>query len=261
MNTFTGALKSPKDGRDIKLGSVQAPVELPETYLPDYSNLEIYNQNGQPACGGHAGARAKATLDYLEDGKVKYYSPRFIYALAKHLDGITGGGTYTRMIGKILASYGVCDNNLFLNNVSLPYEEYKNYDLITSAAFENAQPRIIKSYAFVGTDVNSLKQAIYQDKAVILLIYPFFKGGTDGHFVFADGWNGDKIRYANSFGMDWGTRGYGWYEEGGFQEVLEAMTMIDLPDSYVSGLTNDIAILRKIVELYIKIKTLLKGVK
>jgi hypothetical protein len=61
--------------------------------------------------------------------------------------------------------------------------------------------------------------------------------------------------------MDWGTRGYGWYEEGGFQKVLEAMTLIDLPDSYVSGLTNDIAILRKIVELYIKLKTLLKGGK
>jgi len=220
--------------------------------------LEIYKQNGQPSCSGHAGARIKALLDFFDVNEVRHYSPRFIYAIAKHLDGITGGGTYTRMIGKVLASYGVCDNNLFPNTVSLPYEEYKNYDLITQGAFDNAQPRIIKSYAFAGTDINSLKQAIYQNKGVILLIYPFFQGGTDGHFVVADGWNGNKIRYANSFGMDWGTRGYGWYEEGGFQRVLEAMTIVDLPDSYVKGLTNDITILRKIVELLIKLKNLIK---
>lgn len=258
MNNL-GALKSPKDNRDIKLGTVQAPITLPEYYLPDYSVLEIYNQNGQPACGGHAGARAKAHLDYLESKEIRYYSPRFIYALCKHLDGIVGGGTYTRMVGQVLTSYGVCDNNLFPNIVSLSSEEYRNYDLITQEALDNAQPRIIKSYAFVGTDTESLKQAIYQNGGVLLLIYPFFKGGTDGHFVWADGFNGNKIRYANSFGANWGTRGYGWYEEGGFQEVLEAMTIIDLPDNYVKGLTNDIALLRKIVELLIKLRTLVKG--
>jgi hypothetical protein len=253
----TGAIKSPEDKRDIQLGKIEMPVSLPDVYLPDYSEFEVYNQGSQPSCGGNAGARLKSVLDYFDNNEIRYYSPRFLYACCKFLDGILSDGTTMRSIGDALSKYGICDSNKHPNIVSLPLPEYKDFHLISDEAFENAQPRVISAYAFTGTSIEAIKQGIYKHKAVILLINPFFEGYPDGHFVVADGWNGNEIRFINSFGLEWGNRGYGWYK-GGFQQILEGMTFVDIPDSTVQNLTSQITLLRKVVELLLKLKSLLK---
>ena len=256
----TGALSSPYDSRDIKVGKIEIDVNLPKEYLPDYSSFSVYYQNGQPACGGHSGAKAKEILDYFDTGEIKEYSPRFVYACCKFLDGIPNNdGTYLRAIGDALKKYGACDMSLYPNDVSLSSEEYKSFNKITDEMMDNAQERIISAYAFTGTGWEDIKQAIYKHKVVILLVVPFLQGYSDGHFVVATGWDSNnRIRYINSFGKDWGDNGYSWLEEGSFQKINEGMTMIDLPNATIKELTSKIAILRKIVELYLKVVDLFK---
>jgi len=260
MNIKLGGQKSPEDKRDIKLGKIEVPIKLPEEYLPDYSGFSIYYQNGQGACGGHAGAKAKEILDYYDIGEIKEYSPRFVYACCKFLDGIPyGEGTYLRAIGDSLKKYGACDMSLYPNEVSLPWEDYKSFQNISEEAFENAQERIISAYAFTGTGWEDIKQGIYQHKLVLLLVSPFLEGYSSGHFVVATGWDkNNRIRYINSFGKDWGENGWSWLEKGTFQMVQEGMTMVDIPNSTIKKLTSDIKILREIVALYIKVVDLIK---
>ena len=260
MNYKLGGLKSPEDKRDIKLGKIEMPVELPEEYLPDYSGFSVYYQNGQGACGGHAGAKAKEILDFYDVGIIQEYSPRFVYACCKFLDGIPyGEGTYLRAIADSLRKYGACDMKLHPNEVHLPWAEYKDFGKISEAAFENAQERIIQSYAFTGNGWEDIKQGIYQHKLVILLVNPFFKDYESGHFIVATGWDkNNRIRYINSFSKDWEDKGWSWLEKDSFQKILEGMTMIDLPNSTVRKLTSDIKILREIVALYVKVVDLIK---
>jgi hypothetical protein len=259
MNYNVKGFKSPEDKRDVNFGKITIPEELPNEFLPKYENLEVFNQGQQPACGGYSGAWLKALLDFLETGTERRYSPRFVYSCCKILDNLWHlDGTNTRAIGKALCKYGVCDEGLFKSDVSLDKANFKDFSSIPNNAFENAQPRIAKSYAFVGTGIEEIKQAIYKQNGVILLIAPFFKGYTDGHFVVANGWIGNKIRYTNSFGRDWGDNGYGWWEEGTHQKIWEAMTLIDLPDNYVNLLTSQLGLLRKLTELLIQLKGRLK---
>jgi hypothetical protein len=256
----TGAIKSPEDKRDIQIGKIEISVKLPEEYLPDYSGFSIYYQNGQPACGGHSGAKAKEILDYFDTGEIKEYSPRFVYACCKFLDGMPySGGTYLRAIGDTLKKYGACDMSLYPNDISLSLEDYKNFNNISEEAFENAQERIISAYGFTGTGWEDIKQSIYKHKLVLLLVCPFLQGYSDGHFVVATGWDkNNRIRYINSFGKDWGENGWSWLEQDSFQEIQEGMTMIDIKNSTIKNLTSQITLLRKVVELLLKLKSLLK---
>ena len=258
-----GGLKSPEDKRDIKLGKIEVPIKLPEEYLPDYSGFSVYYQNGQGACGGHAGAKAKEILDFYDTGEIREYSPRFVYACCKFLDGIVNGeGTYLRAIGDSLKKYGACNMVLYPNEVSLPWEEYKSFSKIPQEAFDNAQERIIQSYAFTGTGWEDIKQGIYRHKLVLLLVSPFFENYSGGHFIVATGWDkNNRIRYINSFGKDWRENGWSWLEKDSFQKIIEGMTMVDVPDSTVKKLTSDIKLLRELVALYLKVIDLIKNKK
>jgi hypothetical protein len=254
------AFKSPKDSRDIQLGKITIPEELPINYLPNHDDdLKILNQGQQPACSGYAGAILKTIADMFDTSKVNNYSARFLYACCKFIDGLPDvEGTYTRAIGKALKEYGICNEEFHESNIFLSKDDFKDYSKISNKAFENAQPRIIKSYAFVGTGIENIKQAIYKHEAVLVIIKPFFKGYEDGHFVVMDGWVGDRLRYINSFGKEWGDNGYGWWEEGTHQKLIEAMTIIDLPDRYVKLLTSQITLLKQLTALYLKLIKLKK---
>jgi ADP-heptose:LPS heptosyltransferase len=71
MKYSLGAIKNPKDLRDIKLTQVQQPVSIPLSYQTDISFLPVLNQKGLGACVGHAHALIHIYNEYKENKVLK----------------------------------------------------------------------------------------------------------------------------------------------------------------------------------------------
>jgi hypothetical protein len=203
--TKLGALPRPQDPRDILLGSVQAPVAIPATYIPDISWLTRNYQGQTPTCGAHAFSHFQAILEHaLTPSQIQRYTPRFSWIEIKLLDGLPlADGTDMRSIFKAAANNGAADFEPLENDVTLPIETYSEASAVTPDLVANAAPKKISSYAFGGTDFQSLCQAIYQNTAVLLLIKcdngfwgtttPTFTTATYGHFICAYGYDENNI--------------------------------------------------------------------
>ena len=262
-----GGLKRKLDLRDIKLGRVQAPVAIPDSYQTDIAWLKPIWQNGEPACGSHAGTHLKMILDYFDTGDTgAQYSPEYLWIKVKQIDGYPlEEGTDMRSIFKVLLSSGVCDYSLLPNSFPDTLADYSSPAKITPEMDANAQPRIIKSYAFdnIGGGTE-LKQAIYQNKAVMLLldvgetwwgketVLPF-KNKQGGHFVVAFGYGGDFIDILDSADQNVPLKTLALD-----YPIREVGTCVDLPDEVIKAQINKLAMLQKLVVLYRRLIALLK---
>ncbi|HEY0141279.1 MAG TPA: hypothetical protein VGF48_10305 [Thermoanaerobaculia bacterium] len=192
-----GALES-KDPRNIPPGAVQAPVPFPEEFHARFDEVPTYYQNGQPACGGHAGAYLKSYLDYLSLQLAVPRSPRQLYAICKLVDGLPEHeGTTLNAIFKALRDYGVPQLSLYPNDVHLPKKQYRDASLIPPAAIEDAKKnRIAPGYAIQNSpSFDDVRRSVYLKQAAIILIYcddgffgtndPTFNEKKYGHFVVA----------------------------------------------------------------------------
>lgn len=205
-----GAIERKLDPRDLLLGSVAAPAEIPSFYLPDNSWL-IRNFQGQtPYCGAHALSHFKAIMDHNENPAVNQrLTPRFIWNKVKQIDGAPlEAGTDMRSLFKVLQNIGADDFEPLENDVTLPIAEYSSPSVITPAMLANASGKKISNYAFDALDFASLQQLIYKYKAVLLLIKcdgqfwgtttPTFTNTPYTHFVCADGYSETEIRVIDS---------------------------------------------------------------
>lgn len=281
---LVGGLPSPKDKRDFKIGQVQAPITIPESYFTDLGKLPVLYQGKQPSCVGHATALALMHADWLELGKVTQLSPRFLYALAKRDDGFDGDGTYYRQCFKEAQEFGVCQEPLFKNDIELDKDEYKDSTRITPDAYTDAQPRVIKSYVRLDDmSLAGIKQAIYQNKLVLLGVKLGKEWWTNtsgdsawtekevlpvrppvdiisGHAILAYGYDQDYIYFVNSWSKDWGRLGIGYFGKEYMPFVYEGWTFIDLPNSVVENLLQQKSLLEKVVELLKQLIGLKKNV-
>jgi hypothetical protein len=255
-----GALERPKDPRDVLLGSVQAPVQIPATFIPNVQAWLVRNYQGEtPFCGEHAGAHFKAILDNVASGAVERKSPRYGAIKLKSpsspvYDGIAiADGTTMTAIFKWLEKVGADDYEPLENDVTLPLATYCEASAVTPAMDADAAASLIGSYAFGATDFASICQAIYQNKAVILLIKcddgfwgtatPTFTTPTYGHFVVAYGYDGAGIYVVDSADPQ---------NEFAFKHILahyitptfffESGTAIDLPPAVKQALTTNTAV-------------------
>ena len=259
-----GAVARPLDLRDIKLGSVQAPVDIPAKYETDIGWLAPIWQAHWPACGAHAGTHLKMVLDHFDpSASHEPCSPNYLWKQIKLIDNFPPEvGTDMRSILDRLSKKGVCDYSLLPNDYDQSLVEYTDPTTLTPKLDENAQPRIIKSYGF-GNQAR-LKQDIYLNKAVIILIdigntwwgqkniVPFTRK-DGGHFVVAYGYDTNGILIIDSadktvplkrLSLDY--------------VIRETGTAIDLPDEQVRALTAKLATLQKIVALMQKVLSLKK---
>lgn len=249
------AQERPKDDRDILLGAVQAPVSIPDTFLPDNSWLQRNFQGQTPFCGEHAGTHLKAILDYYANGTAKRYSPRYgvikLKAPGSPLnDGFAiSAGTDMRSIFKWLQKAGAADFEPLEDDVTLPTSKYCDASVVTPAIDANAAQSTIDSYAFGNTDFQSLRQDIFQNKAVLLLIRcddafwgtanPTFTTPQYGHYVVADGYTPTAIRVIDSADPNTAT----WVKMIGKQYVTptfikESGTGVDIPPEVKQQLTQ-----------------------
>lgn len=265
MKTIFKNKKSKSDSRDIKLGAVQLPVDYPEEYETNISDVEALWQNGYPMCGSHAGSHAKTVLDKFDTGVTERLSPVYLWKKIKLIDGyMPEDGTDMRSIFKALQNNGVCSYYKLPTDYTKSLQELTEDDT-TKEQNEDAQVRIIKAYGFTGTDLESIKRAIYQNKIVVILltigdswkamrIFPF-KTLWGGHFVIANGYNTTGIKILDSADKDTPRK---ILDNSYKKYIREVGTMLDLPNDVVKNLTKKISLIQQIIELMKKVALLKK---
>ena len=246
MQYTTGAKLNEKDYRDISLAKVQAPVAVPAKHITDISKIPVLNQRGLGACVGHAIATALAYMNYQETQKVEYLSPRFIYGLAKQLDGRPDEeGTQPRIGAKITTDNGCALDKDLPNDTFLTHRQYISIGL-SEALKASSKPFKTKGYAFVPITQNDLKQAIFQNGVITLTIgcgeitnKEIKKGNEAGyHYICVYGYEtkGDDtiFHYRNSWGDYWGNNGDGKFSFKDFQMFMfDAISYVDIPNNFI----------------------------
>ena len=244
-----GAIERQKDERDFLLGAVQVPVPIPVSYIPDISWLVRNYQAQTPTCGAHAFSHFQAILEHALIPEInQHYTPRFSWIEIKQIDGFPlEDGTDMRSIFKTAQNIGADDFAPLGNDTTLPVITYSDKSVITQDMLMNASMKKISSYVFGGTDFGSLCQAIYQNKAVLLLIKVdngFWKGDTPvftsplyGHFVTAYGYDENYLYIVDSADPTYGFKKIAkQYVTPTF--FIESGTAIDLVPEQVKAVIN-----------------------
>jgi hypothetical protein len=136
---------------------------------------------------------------------------------------------------QVLQKYGVCTDALFPNDTTLSEQDYADWTKIPPQAYVDALSRRIGAYARVSpTDFQTIKNAIYQNKLVLVLAQIGNEWWTDaqgnntwnpsslfplrtptnivsGHFVDNYAYNPQFIYFRNSWSANWGVGGNGYY--------------------------------------------------
>lgn len=243
------------------LGTV---LTRPPTMLP--IDIEQVYQNGYPECGAHAGVHFKEVQEKLETGKSEKFSPVFLWKQIKKIDGYSPEmGTDMQSIFKVLADKGVCKYDLLPTNYSQTLAEHTDPSTITSEMIDDAQPRIIKSYAFL-TDLSAenIKLQTWLNKGLILLTRcdngffntttPTFTQRLYGHFLTIIGFNETGIFVEDSTDTKYPVKHIKDMYVNFFDQVG---TAVDLPNDVVKKLIAQRGLLQNLIILWQKLLKLL----
>lgn len=169
LQLATGAHISPVDARDWTLASVGAPTAYPLSRHLDSDWMKASMQGQIGCCVGCTGEEVVRQIVYVMTGVLHNQgtplelSWRFVYAVAKCLDGVQDEGTYPSLVAKIIRTYGVPLATLCPNDVSLDHETFvygRNINAIPKAAFTDALTRRAGADMTVPISEDGIKQAI-----------------------------------------------------------------------------------------------------
>lgn len=252
MNTPLGfgGLERTVNPRDFELGSYQLPIAIPTSFMPDVSEIPVYNQSTYPTCGAHAGAFLDSKLQSDSQGVMKSLSPKYLWDEIKQIDGFPlSDGTDMTSIFKSLIKTGDCDLSILPNNLGASLEEYSTIGNVTPQMQINGSQNVLKNYAFTNNPTfGQIKQAIYLNKAVLALIdigdgfwlpdwqhvLPLKLGNKVGHhFIGLWGYNESQVWFRNSWGTEWGVNGDGYFDQTYVPHILEIGTTIVLPNQFI----------------------------
>lgn len=269
-----GGIKSPYDYRDVPFAAVAAgiPEVVPDTYFPSFfRKLPVWNQRKIGACVGHAWGKTRQKSEFQEKGQIIPLSARFLYALAKSIDGLPGDvGTYPRVVAKILKDKGICTEGTLANDTTLTFDQYVDVSQIPQSAYDEAKQYAIGGYGFANINADEIKKAIWyageQRKDIVMLVRVGKEWWTDrngnvswnatdllpirppqtvvsGHEIYPLAYetvNGRlKIWFINSWTENWADQGMGWFYFDEYQKFIdEVMTAVDLPDNWQEQINN-----------------------
>lgn len=153
-----------------------AGAPLPSSFYPNLDGIPHWMQNKLGACVGHAAGKACQCMKFTESGatKITAYSARFLYAMAKCLEGTPGytqyprtasanDGTYPALVAQIMKVYGVATEATMPNDTTLDADTYcynRNIKNIPAAAIAEAALNKISNYAFADITEQGIKAAI-----------------------------------------------------------------------------------------------------
>lgn len=248
-----GLWPSPPDKRDFAFAVFAGTQPLPPSFSRRDEMPGVRNQGKLGTCVGHAAWAIKEWQE-RQQGDVPGggLSPRYIYQMAKQLDGIPSTpGTYPRVAMKVLQDYGVCPETV------LPYGELTtdvNLPRPPDSVTKAAEPYRISVYAQV-KGLDELKRAIVEQGPVLLAVAvtESFVNIVDviprpggkllgGHAVCAVGYDdaSGAVLIMNSWGTSWGQGGFAWLpyaawtdwwidRDIGWPFVMEAWACVDVP--------------------------------
>lgn len=235
MKYTTGALKDPIDKRDYLIKDYISKVELPKKLDLSGNMLPIRNQEGEGACVAFATTAVKES----EENKEGYLSPRFLYERIKQ----ESGGAYPRDAMKVVLDIGICpeDCQPYVANIVTP---------ACADSLKLAEPNKIKGYARLNT-IEEMKQCLYQNGCFMISVavtdswlstsdgYIMGGGNIIGYHAIALVGYDDKmecIKFKNSWGSNWGDKGYGYIGYGTLKNILcDAWSFIDVPEQEETG--------------------------
>ena len=248
----TGALKSPTDSRDWTLASVGAPTTYPDAIKLDTDWMVASMQGKIGCCVGCSGEEMVRQTIYLTTGQQcnpgtpQELSWRFVYAVAKCLDGVQDEGTYPSLVAKIIRTYGVplakyCPNDVMLDHETFVYG--RQLTSIPQAAIDDAKSRKSGADLTVPLTEDGIKQALtyaQQNKGGVMILRSIgdtYWVGTDGvntwdkakllpirmpqtivsgHEEFLTGYDYEagtgrmRIYWLNHWSPQWADNGRGW---------------------------------------------------
>jgi len=244
---WKGLAIEPEDSRDYPLSTylaMEAQPPLPRKYtVPNIT--PVRDQGSLGSCAAFASVvglkeqQEKSELIATQDSTSLQLSPLFIYQLAKKADGVSGQGTYLRVVLKIMADTGCCLEEC------LPYRPRIG---LTPCDQWRKQAELYKigTYAKVGCDLEQIKRAIYRYGGMVLGVYTTYQWSRvnstgvitfkskryrrGGHAIYGIGWDDDLnlFKFKNSWSDRWGDHGLGYLTyEYLMSEYLSGWTAID----------------------------------
>lgn len=246
-NKGLGALTSPPDNRDIPTAAVQAPVARPKEYMLDDSDIPVADQGALGTCVGEAEGGEVEVREFEDTGKVIETAHLDLYGECKLVDGIQNEqGTYPRVAADIKVNRGIVSAKIRPDDRNLSHAEIieRARKPKTTEEAEDASLRVAKGYTFPSLDLESILQAIFQNKGKVtatldvgdwskLPVKPSPNRGR--HRIRLKGYselpNGDAmIWFRNSWGRGWGKNGDGYFLWSDYKlHIYEVFVYQDVP--------------------------------
>lgn len=243
MNYSLGLHPSIPSYKDYMYGAiVPLQTELPaKEMLESFLVHNVPNQGSLGTCVGQAAKRGKEQQEFLNYPKTPpEMSAAFAYTEAKKIDGLPGAGTNLKSMMQVLQTKGICQEKFF------PYSSLTTdvapFPLPSAEAYRDALNYRISTYAKVLT-VSEIKQALHLRSYVLagVIVFKSFTVPESGGFIplpgqtverdeymgghgipivgyddnlthtYADGTTFTGfLRAGNSWGKEWGDRGFCW---------------------------------------------------
>jgi len=219
---------SPEDKRDFLVGSIYTtPVVLPDTL--DYRDElpPVRDQGRQGSCSAQTAACMKEWQERQDVGFTEHFSPQFIYNLRENAGTY---GMYPRDTMKILSNEGI-----------VPEKDYPYGSMyeISEELKERARKYTIMGYARIYS-IADLKKSLVAN-GPCYAAFPVKSWGMEfwkaipgepevnygGHAVSVVGYTKDAFIIRNSWGEDWGDKGYTYYKFADWGMHWEFWTTID----------------------------------
>tara|TARA_B100001094_G_scaffold327518_1_gene385932 strand:+ start:7495 stop:8247 length:753 start_codon:yes stop_codon:yes gene_type:complete len=199
--------KSPDDSRDWVIESIMKQNFYPDGWDLRFDLPKIRDQGRYGTCAAQTAACMKEWQEKKDIQYSGYMSPQFVYSLRENKNS---PGMYCRDVMKILSNNGICTEDEF------PYETLGEP---SEQIIEKAKNHIIKGYAKINT-VEGLKKALYKYGPCLIAVPVYNKGkmmwkpeykGQEvqgGHAMTVVGYGNNNFIVRNSWGDDWGNKGY-----------------------------------------------------
>ena len=245
MNFALNARQPTQDDRDYVYENIRT-ASYSTNNLCDYRDqlLPVRNQGAQGTCY----AQTAACVKEWQEKNDSYFSPQFIYNNRDYWNnGKQDGedvnedyGMQGRDVMKILKHCGVCKETVY------PYGTIEQASEIDSSIVESAKENNIKGYAKINT-LDGLKKSL-MDNGPCLIAFPVYnytaqlwiKGEEDtflgGHAMTVVGYDTNNFIIRNSWGDQWGDKGYAYYKFDDWGAHWECWTTID---NLTNNLKND----------------------